>query len=151
MRTLASELGSHVERLAAGPRVYADANVTAGLVAHMRHRLGWDVLFVIEDDQLRRAADEEHYRLARKLRRTLISLDRDYLDERRFPMEDSGGVIVLSAPDERGLARVLTKIDTVYFPPGKTGTRHRATAPPLIGEKIHAYPGWSPPTHRAPE
>ena len=64
--------------------------------------LNWDVFSVIEDDALRRATDEEHYQLARKLRRRLISLDRDYFDERRFPMEESGGVIVLSAPDEEG-------------------------------------------------
>ena len=41
MRTLASELGSHVERLTARPRIYADANMPApGVVAHMRNRLG---------------------------------------------------------------------------------------------------------------
>ena len=37
------------------PRVYADANIPAGLVAHMRAALGWDVLFVLEDEALRRA------------------------------------------------------------------------------------------------
>ena len=130
--------------------VYADANVPAGLVGYMRHRLGWDVLFVIEDDELRRAPDEEHYRLARKLRPTLISLGRDYDDERRFPMDKSGGVIVLSAPDERRLARVLTTINRVYFGWAKSGTRLRNTAPPLVGEKIHAYPGWTVPTKPHP-
>ena len=51
----------------------------------MRESLRWDVLFVIEHPDLRRARDIEHYRLARQLRRTLITLDRDYLDDRRFP------------------------------------------------------------------
>ena len=73
MRTLASELGSHVERLTARPRIYADANMPAGVVVHMRNRLGWDVFSVIEDDALRRATDEEHYRLARKLRQTVFA------------------------------------------------------------------------------
>ena len=47
MGTLSSELASHAERLTARPRIYADANVPAGIVAHMRLRLQWDVLFVL--------------------------------------------------------------------------------------------------------
>ena len=64
MGTLSSELVSHAQRLASRPRIYADANVPAGIVAYMRLRLRWDVLFVIEEDALRRAADIKHYRLA---------------------------------------------------------------------------------------
>src|SRR5512132_4164508 len=100
MGTLASELGAHAERLSSEPRIYVDANVPAGLVLFMRSRLRWDVLFVIEHDDLRRARDGEHYRMARQLRRTLITLDRDYLDDRKFPLCDSGGVLVLPAPRE---------------------------------------------------
>ena len=48
MGTLASELGTHAERIAGRPRLYVDANVPAGLVAFMRTRLHWDVLFVID-------------------------------------------------------------------------------------------------------
>ena len=58
------------------------------------------VLFVIEHDELRRARDGQHYRLARQLRRTLLTLDRDYLNDRHFPPSASSGVIVVSAPDE---------------------------------------------------
>ena len=83
MGTLSSELAGHAERLSPRPRIYADANVPAGLVAHMRERLQWDVLFVLEEDDLRRAPDLKHYRLAQQLRRTLVTLDRDYLDDRR--------------------------------------------------------------------
>ena len=57
MGTLSSELAEHAERLTPRPRIYVDANVPAGLVAHMRSRLGWDVLFVLEEDDLRRAPD----------------------------------------------------------------------------------------------
>ena len=49
MGTLASELGPHVETLTSQPRIYADANVPAGVLRHMRRRLKWDVLAVIED------------------------------------------------------------------------------------------------------
>jgi len=111
MGTLATQLGSWVDLHGGQPRVYADANLPAGSVAFMRQRLRWDVLFVVEHDDLRRARDAEHYRLARQLRRVLISLDRDFLDDRRFPPAESGGVIVLSAPDERALRRILGRLD----------------------------------------
>ena len=70
MGTLASELAPHAERLSEHTRVYVDANVPARLVTFMREVLHWDALFVIEHDDLRRAPDMEHYRLARQLRRT---------------------------------------------------------------------------------
>ena len=57
MGTLSSELAPHAERLVPRPRIYADANVPAGLVAYMRVHLHWDVLFVLEQDDLRRAPD----------------------------------------------------------------------------------------------
>src|ERR1044071_6071812 len=115
MGSLASELAPHAERLANEPRVYVDANIPAGLVAFMRTRLRWDVLFVIEHDDLRRARDGEHYRLARQLRRTLITLDRDYLDDRKFPPAHSGGVLVLAAPGEDGYMALLTRLDRELF------------------------------------
>ena len=49
------------------PRVYADANMPNGVVAYMRTTLRWDVFFVMEHEELRRARDLEHYRLARQL------------------------------------------------------------------------------------
>src|SRR3954447_19958223 len=101
MGTLSSELATHADRLTPRPRIYADANVPAGLVAYMRNGLGWDVLFVLEDATLRRASDQHHFRLAEQLRRTLITLDRDYLDDRDFPPAEGSGVLVIQAPDER--------------------------------------------------
>ena len=133
MGTLASELGTHAERIAGQPRVYVDANVPAGLVAFMRTRLHWDVLFVIEHDDLRRARDEGHYRLARELRRTLITLDRDYLDDPKFPLGESGGVLVLAAPEERGYRKLLTRLNA--------GLLRQATLP-LHGRKLHLHVDW---------
>jgi hypothetical protein len=115
MGTLSSELGPLVERVANQPRVYADANIPNGVVGYMRERLGWDVLFVIEHDDLRRARDLEHYRLARQLGRTLVTLDRDYLNDRIFPPDEGAGVIVFSAPDERWLRRLLARMDRELF------------------------------------
>src|SRR5665213_4016996 len=97
------------------PRFYADANVPVGIVAFMRTRLKWDVLHVLEEDDLRRAPDLKHYRLAQQLRRTLVTLDRDYLDDRRFPAGETSGVLVIHAPDEEQLTKLVDRIDRVLF------------------------------------
>jgi hypothetical protein len=146
MGTLASELGAHAGRIAGQPRLYVDANMPAGVVSFMRTRLQWDVLFVIEHDDLRRARDDEHYRLARQLRRTLITLDRDYLDDRRFPPRESGGVLVLTAPEEKGLVALLGRLDQeVFRRAGETAARPCDVAPlPLEGRKLHVHIDWKP-------
>ena len=143
MGTLSSELASHAERLTARPRIYADANVPAGIVAHMRQRLQWDVLFVLEDDELRRAPDVRHYQLAQQLRRTLVTMDRDYLDDRRFPIGDSGGVLVINAPDERELSSLLDRVDRLLFQVPSTGSgQANPVALPLEGRKLQINSDW---------
>jgi hypothetical protein len=142
MGTLASELGPHVERAAGQPRIYVDANMPAPLVTFMRDGLHWDVLFVIEHEDLRRARDGEHYRLARQLRRTLITLDRDYLDDRKFPLDESGGVIVLMAPQENGYINLLKRLDAEIFR-ARAGDPEAAEGLPLEGRKLHVHVDWS--------
>jgi uncharacterized protein DUF5615 len=136
--TLSTELAGHAERLTARPRIYADANVPAGIVAHMRQRLGWDVLFVLEDDELRRAPDLKHYELAEQLRRTLVTLDRDYLDDRRFPPDASGGVLVINAPDERQLSALLDRVDRQLF----HDEAYQPIPQPLTGRKLQINTDW---------
>src|SRR5687767_13291547 len=102
----------------------------------MRSRLRWDVLFVIEHADLRRARDPDHFRMARQLRRTLITLDRDYLDDRKFPPGDSGGVLVLTAPTQNGLAALVRRLDREVFRAVETSE----PAPlPLAGRKLHLH------------
>jgi hypothetical protein len=146
MGTLSSELRPLAGQIAGRPRVYADANVPAGLVEFMRTRLGWDVLSVIEHDDLRRARDLEHYRMARRLHRTLITLDHDYLDDRRFPASEGSGVLVVSAPDEPALAKLLVRVDRVLF----GGERSAPSRLPLDGRKLLAHPDWMVPAERQP-
>jgi uncharacterized protein DUF5615 len=134
MGTLWSELGPVADAVTDRPRVYADANVPAGIVAYMREQLRWDVLCVMDHPDLRRARDTEHYRLARQLRRTLITLDRDYLDDRKFPPPQGSGVLVIAAPDERGLAKLLARLDAYLF---------AADSLPLDGRKLHAHSDWA--------
>ena len=104
MRTLASELGSHAERLSGQPRVYVDANMPAGLVAFMRTELLWDVLFVIEHDDLRRARSTASTIACAAASPHPITLDSRLPDDRRFPPARAGGLLVLMARIEKGLA-----------------------------------------------
>lgn len=140
MGTLSSGLGPHVERCSGQPRLYVDANVPAGFVGLMRQTLKWDVLYVVERDDLRRARDGEHYRLARQLRRTLITLDRDYLDDRKFPPGESGGVLVLTAPGEQGLGVLLKRLDREVF---QVAAGADDLWPlPFEGRKLHVHVDW---------
>ena len=129
MGTLASELAPHASRSPV-PRVYADANIPNGVVAFMRTRLGWDVFFVMEHEELRRARDVEHFRVARQLSRTLVTLDHDYEDDRLFPPNEGAGVIVFTAPDETRLRRILVRADRELF------RADGAPALPLEGRKM---------------
>jgi predicted nuclease of predicted toxin-antitoxin system len=136
--TLSSSLAGVAERVSGRPRIYVDANMPAGVVAYMRGRLRWDVLFVLEHDDLRRARDLDHFRMARQFRRTLITLDRDYLDDRKFPPGESGGVLVLTAPVEGGLIALVKRLDQELF----RGPDSSEPAPlPLAGRKLHLDTG----------
>ena len=139
MGTLASELARQIDD-ELQPRIYADANLPVGIVAYMRESLGWDVFFVLEHDDLRRARDTEHYRLARQLRRTLVSLDRDYFDQKRFPSEESGGVLVVSAPDEERLRMLLAAVNRTLF---------TSDSAPLSGRKLRWDYGADEPTDQS--
>jgi hypothetical protein len=131
MGTLSTELSPYLGDITGQPRIYADANLPLGIVEFMRVRLQWDVLFVMEHEELRRARDIEHYRLARQLGRTIVTLDRDYIDDRQFPPAEGAGVIVLWAPDEQRLRSLLKQADRTFF-------RAQGAGPlPLEGRKIH--------------
>ncbi len=130
MGTLSSELTQVIVDSGPVPRIYADANIPTGVVEFMRNVLGWDVFFVLEHDDIRRAADLIHFRLARQLGRTLVTLDRDYVDDHRFPPSEGAGVIVFSAPDERWLRKLMRQVDRRLF--RAAGAR----ALPLEGRKV---------------
>jgi hypothetical protein len=134
MGTLSSEL-TQVLVSRPGPRVYADANIPSGVVDYTRRTLRWDVFFVLEQSDIRRAPDLFHYRLARQLGRTLVTLDRDYVDDRRFPPAEGAGVIVFSAPDERWLRKLMRQVDRRFF------RAAGAPALPLEGRKLRWHIG----------
>ena len=131
---IASALGRRLHLSRERVRLIAPVGAAAGLAAAFNAPIS-AVLFVIEEDELRRAADIEHFRLAVQLRRTLLTLDRDYLDDRRFPPAEGGGLVVLSAPHEAQLERLLKQIDRAFFQNGS----HM----PLAGRKLHVQADWS--------
>ena len=138
MGTLSSELTDVLVEAGGQPRVYADANIPSGTVEFMRRTLSWDVFFVLEHEDVRRASDVLHYRLARQMGRTLITLDRDYTDDRRFPPAEGAGVIVFSAPDERWLRTLIRDVDQSVFRAAGAG------ALPLEGRKLQWHIGNRP-------
>lgn len=135
MGTLSSELAQVVADADPAPRLYADANIPSGVIEFMRNVLGWNVLFVLEHADLRRAPDIQHFRMARQLGRTLVTLDRDYIDDRRFPPGEGAGVIVFSAPDERWLRKLLRQVDRQLF------RAEGARLLPLEGRKLQWHIG----------
>jgi predicted nuclease of predicted toxin-antitoxin system len=142
--TLAHRLGAIIESITDAPRVYCDANLAAGLIRFMREQLRWDVFFVMEEDDLRRASDIEHFRMAAQLRRTLMTCDKDYLDDVRFPPAEGGGVLVMSASNQEQFERLLKEIDRALFRatsdkrPGTDAARM-----PLVGRKLHVHADWN--------
>ena len=144
MGNLASELGAIAEGLTEAPRVYCDANLPIGLIRFMRDRLRWDVFFVMEEEDLRRAPDIEHFRMAAQLRRTLLTLDRDYLDDAVFPLAECGGVLVLTAPHQEQFERLLKQVDRVLFrQTAETRSGADASRMPLLGRKLHVHADWT--------
>ena len=114
----------------------------------MRGRLRWDVVSVIEHDEMRRLPDCEHYRLARQLGRTLVTLDRDYLDDRRFPpgayLRRAGRIGAGRGGD--GEAAVAARSPCLpAASPGCGGSRLSPAAPglPLLGRKLLVHPDWA--------
>ena len=94
----------------------------------------------MEHADLRRARDTHHYALARQMHRTLVTLDRDYIDDKRFPPTHGGGVIVFSAPDERALLKLLRRVDAVLL---RSSGASRAVLP-LDGRKLQVHLDWPP-------
>ncbi len=66
-------------------------------------------------------------------------------------MVESGGVIILAAPDERGLTSELARVDRAFFRTGGRRTDRGSGAAPLAGRKFDVHPDWSPPGASGPQ
>jgi hypothetical protein len=79
-------------RRRAKPRFYADENFPTVAIAILK-RFGADVT-TVHDARHRGHPDENHLAEALRLGRILITSDRDYLDDRRFPLIHCPALIV---------------------------------------------------------
>jgi hypothetical protein len=93
-------------------------------------------------------------------------MDRDYLDDRRFPPEEGAGVLVIHAPDERQLFALVARVSRIVFGGGTaaaagsgpsnhaeeavssdsgsvdTASAQARTPLPLEGRKLHVHTDW---------
>jgi hypothetical protein len=65
-------------------------------------------------------------------------MDRDYLDDKRFPPAEGSGVLVINAPDEQQLSLLLTRIDRALF----ADTAVDPAPLPLAGRKMQVNSDW---------
>jgi predicted nuclease of predicted toxin-antitoxin system len=87
-------------------RFYADNNISREIVEYLR-RSDMDVLWITEVPELQRQQDDMfHYRKAAEFQRYLLTNDMDFWNDRKFPIKDSPGVIILAA-DDPSLAKYL--------------------------------------------
>lgn len=94
-------------------RFYVDHNLDESFVLLLRH-LKYGVETAREtgaQDQ----PDEFHYRRAFKSKRVLLTQDKDYLDNERFPLSQTRGVIIfnIDPASPREIARALEVVDVV--------------------------------------
>src|SRR5713226_1922945 len=77
-----------------------DENVDPELAIYMRSK-GLNARTIVEEGRAG-ASDEVVFQLARKQRRILLTRDRlDFWNDRRFPLEQTHGIAVLSSDDPR--------------------------------------------------
>jgi predicted nuclease of predicted toxin-antitoxin system len=81
-------------------RAYFDNNIPTAVATRVRDKLGWDVFAVAEQPEFQNKDDEFHYQNARNLKRLLFTRDADFLDDRRYPLRESPGLIVLSTRND---------------------------------------------------
>ncbi len=76
-------------------KLYADEDISREVVTFLREKAGCNVVHVVDDERLRGRDDTYHYAEAGKRRRTLLTRDERYMDNRAFPLQQSPGVIIL--------------------------------------------------------
>ncbi|MDD2943920.1 MAG: DUF5615 family PIN-like protein [bacterium] len=100
-------------------RFYADNNIERELVEHLRES-DFDVLWIAENPRLsRQQEDRFHYQQSRKMKRYLLTRDLDFWDDRRFPLQQSPGALIITTNETEitpYLPRLLRKIFTDYNP-----------------------------------
>ena len=99
-------------------RIYADNNMSRDVVEHLRIS-SMDVLWVAEVSALRHREDRFHYEKARQMGRYLLTNDIGFWNDKKYPVKDSPGVILLMTEDssiKKYLPILLRKLVTDYNP-----------------------------------
>ncbi len=101
------------KRLLGEARFYIDHDVD-GVVVEMLRWLKYDVE-TAKDIGAEAQRDEWHFRRAFRTKRVLLTKDKDYLDDERFPLSQTRGVIILNidTANPTEIARSLEVIDLV--------------------------------------
>lgn len=92
------------------PRIYADMDVPKYLIEYARDKLKWDVFWIQENDDLMEQHDYYHFGKAKQLKRILLSFDDAFLNNRRFKLHETEGVIVFSNPSKSWLDTLIILI-----------------------------------------
>lgn len=86
------EFNAYLKKKKITPRFYADANFPRWAVNHLRERK-LDVV-TSQDVGLQNRDDRDHAAYGRRESRILLTCDRDFLDERKFPLISSPAIVV---------------------------------------------------------
>jgi predicted nuclease of predicted toxin-antitoxin system len=80
-------------------RMYADNNIAREIVDYLR-RAGIDVLWISEVPELKRQQEDTfHYRKAAQFKRYLLTHDLDFWNDRKHPLKESPGTIIVATDD----------------------------------------------------
>lgn len=103
-------------------RLLADANFPVGIVKVLRKR-GIEVR-TAQELKINKLADEQILQEARKRGLYLITLDRDFWSDTRFPLRPSGRLIFVDARDERISKTIGFELFLVLLKSWGGGYRH---------------------------
>jgi predicted nuclease of predicted toxin-antitoxin system len=100
-------------RILARASFYADHNLDSAFIEMLRH-LGWTVETAAEIGAASQS-DAWHFRRAFKTNRVLLTMDKDFLDDKQYPFSQTRGILIFnidsSSPDE--IARALEVVHYV--------------------------------------
>jgi len=81
-------------------RIYADENIDKEIIKSLRSS-NIDVLWVTEDNSLIKQKDDLfHYKKARKLKRYLLTKDKDFWCDSKYLLHESPGVIIITTQNK---------------------------------------------------
>ena len=105
------EIAEATKRFQKKARFLTDEDLHAETVPFLRDK-GWNVKTAAEAGLVGHS-DSDYVALARKEDRLLLTHDRDYLSDRKFPLASRGGVLVLPGSSGNVRALVLGLLDVL--------------------------------------